>query len=237
MMKYYSVDEILEEINIRFGYEFEGREQGDNLITRKTWNKYFERFFEGLEDELYAALNVDELDEIDNMISEAKSSRVKNKNKHKKYREDLVNEIIQFNSKRLTKQLNSQRVLITNTSMIKAYEALAKAETKKVDNSIYDMKIFKSKAKAIEMGGMPEITTEEIQNKKEELINIIFDQLIDEEKVNDDVWELLISNSVIHGSFETHEANEGQVESSGAKIDAKKYLKDTVQKDLSDKVG
>lgn len=233
MREYYKVNEILKMINKQFGYVFEGQAEGDNLINSKTWNKYFREFFEDLEDKLIDELKGDELENLDDIITEAKRSRTRSSKRYQEYREDLVAEIIEFRKEQLIKHFNSNRITIIDHDAIKMFENFAEVLGVKVDESIYHAKIFKSKYKQIQTERIPTPTKEEIQNKKEELLNIIFEQLIDEEKINDDICEQFMSGKLIHGNATPLEPIEYNGELLGFKIDAKKYLKESVKKELA----
>lgn len=232
-MKYYSVEEILEEIDSRFAYDFEGRKKDQNLITKKTWNKYHDMYFEDLEDKWIKTLPEDELDNLDDMIEKEKQRRVKSGNRYKKYREDLVNDIIDFNIEKLIKHLNSGRTVELEVDPRESFIDLAKVLNVRFDRGYGRTQYFKEELQERRSGGIPEITPEEKRNQEEELLNIIFDQLIDKKKFDDDVLQLLFSNDLLYGKSESRE---DQVESLGVKIDAKNYLKETIQRDLANKI-
>ena len=73
---------------------------------------------------------------------------------------------------------------------------------------------------------------EEIMVKKEQLVNIIFEQLIDKDKFNDDIQEHFISNNLIHGLTTPLKPIEDEGEWLGIQIDAKNYLKENVKKEI-----
>lgn len=190
-------------------------------------------YFEDLEDKWIKTLPEDELDNLDDMIEKEKQRRVKSGNRYKRYREDLVNDIIDFNIEKLIKHLNSGRIVELEVDPMESFIALAKVLNIGFDRGYGRTQYFKEEWLERSSGGIPEITPEEIRNKREELLNIIFDQLIDEEKLDYDVVQLLLSNYLSYGESESREK---QVESSGIKIDAKNYLKESIQQELANKI-
>lgn len=228
MYKYYEIGEILTIIDKRFGYEFEGKDEDDHLIASETWNKYFREFFEAEEDRLYETLNHDEWDKIDSIIEDKRNRRTRNRNKYKKYREDLVEEIISFREENLVKQFNSNRKMTIDHHAIKIFENFAEILDLKVDPSIYEKKIPKTKYFKMKNERIPIPSKEEMREKKEELLQIIFEQLIDKEKFNDDIQEFFMNNSLIHGYTDPFVAIEINGELLGFKIDATNYLKDNI---------
>lgn len=232
MHEYYKIEEILTLIDKRFEYEFEGKEKDDHLISSKTWNKYFREFFEAEEDRLYETLKHNEWDKIDSLINEEKKRRTKSDNRHKKYRADLVDEIIKFHEKQLIEQRNGNRKTTIDHHTIQIFENFAEVLGTKVDKSIYEKRIPKTKYNKMKNQRIPIPSKEEIREKKEELLNIIFEQLIDKEKFNNDIQEHFMSNNLIHGLANPLEGIEDKGEFLGFKIDAKNYLKDNVKHEI-----
>lgn len=232
MYKYYGKEEILTLIDKRFGYEFEGKEKDDHLISSKAWNKYYRDFFEAKEDKLYETLKHDEWDKIDSLIDDEKNRRTKSNNRYKKYREDLVEEIIAFHEKQLIDQRNGNRKTTIDHYAIKMFEHFAEVLGTKVDESIYEKRIPKTKYNKMMNERIPSPTKKEIMEKKEQLVNIIFEQLIDEDKFNDDIQEHFISNNLIHGLTTPLKAIEDEGEWLGFQIDAKNYLKENVKQEI-----
>lgn len=219
----------------RFGYDFEGKKKDDHLIASETWNKYFREFFEGEEDRLYETLKYDDWHKIDSIIEDKKNRRTRNRNKHKKYREDLVEEIIAFREENLLNQINGNRKMTIDHHAIQTFENFAEILDLKFDPSIYKKKIPKTKYLKMKNERIPIPSKEEIREKKEELLKIIFEQLIDKEKLNDDIQEHFMNNSLIHGYTNPLVAIEDNGELIGFKIDAINYLKDNVKNEILNK--
>lgn len=232
MHKYYNKEEILTLIDKRFGYEFEGKEKDDHLISPKAWNKYYRDFFEAKEDKLYGTLKHDEWDKIDSLIDDEKNRRTKSNNRYKKYREDLVEDIIAFREKQLIDQRNGNRKTTIDHHAIKMFEHFAEVLGTKVDENIYKKRIPKTKYNKMKNERIPAPTKEEIMKKKEQLVNIIFEQLIDEDKFNDDIQEHFMSNNLIHGVTNPLEAIEDGEGLLGFQIDAKNYIKENVKREI-----
>ncbi|GAB2541455.1 hypothetical protein [Gracilibacillus alcaliphilus] len=77
------------------------------------------------------------------------------------------------------------------------------------------------------------MTKEDAVNMRNELLQIVIDQLIDMEKINHDVYQSLISGDLDYGYAYPLEMNEDiDGYPVGFKKDAKNYLKDSIRKEL-----
>ncbi|MFK3988367.1 hypothetical protein [Exiguobacterium mexicanum] len=207
-MKSLNINEVLDMIDKRFGYEFSGKDKTEHLISRQTWTSYV----------------IDYLD-----INQCSSS-IEGERRHTRYPLEIVEAVISFKEELLIKQLNSNRKTIKNKRKISMEEAFAAIAGEEVDPKIYAEKIFKKQNEQIEAAMYPVPSEEDIQNTKDSLLEIIIDQLIDVEKINYDVKQQLISGSLHHGlatPLESIEDQDGNV--LGFKIDATNYLKHEIK--------
>ena len=124
-MVFLNVHEILDIIDKQFGYDFEGKDKEDHLISRKTWNKYISEFFEEKTDGHMGSYE----------------DKIKGGNRYAKYREDFVEEVIDFHESRLIKHLNSNRKTTIRHEIINTFEAFASVLYDKVDENIYNKRI------------------------------------------------------------------------------------------------
>ncbi|KOS62136.1 hypothetical protein [Lysinibacillus sp. FJAT-14222] len=143
-----------------------------------------------------------------------------------------MEEIISFRKENLVKQINGNRKMTIDHHAIKTFENYAEILDLKVDPSIYEKKIPKTKYIKMKNERIPIPSKEEIREKKEELLQIIFEQLIDKDKFNDDIQEHFMNNSLIHDYTNPLVAIENNGELLGFKIDAINYLKDNVKNEI-----
>lgn len=215
-MKLLNVYEVLDIIDKQLGYDFEGKEKDDHLISNKTWNSYVREYLEvRVKDPEYMR---------------SYEEKIIGNNRHTKYREDFVAEVITFHEKQLIKQFNSNRKTTVDHELIKSFEILASALGLKVDEKIYNKRIPLTQYMKKQERKYPVPSKEGIENTRKELLCLIVDQLIDMEKVNHDVYQLLISNTVDYGFVYNPKAVEGKGNYfQEYSIDARKYLKETKQ--------
>lgn len=232
-MKLLYVSEILDIIDIKFGYEFEGKDKDDHLISNKTWTKYVNEFLEEKEDEFYKTLKEgDEWKKVEEFIDDYKTGRIQGKNRFTKYREDFVREVINFRESQLIKQFNSNRKTTVDDEAINTFKTIASALGMEVDKDIYNKRIPITQYKQKTEKKLP-ISKEDIESTKENLLQEIIKQLIDMEKFNHDIHQHLISGSLEYGLANPLEMNE-DIDGSplGYRIDAKNYLKESVKSEL-----
>lgn len=218
-MKFFNVNEILDIIDIQFGYDFEGKDKDDHLISNKTWNKYVREFFE------------EKLNETEYMSSY--ENKIIGGNRYAKYREDFVREVINFRENQLIKQFNSNRKTTVDHETIKAFETIASTLGATVEKDIYNKRIPISQYNKKQEERYPTMTKEDIENVRDGLLKIVIDQLIDMEKLNYDVSEYIVSGSLEFGlvnPLEMIEDIDGYP--LGYRIDAKNYLKESVRNEL-----
>lgn len=233
-MKYLYVSEILDIIDKQFGYDFEGKDNDDHLISNKTWIKYVGEFLENIEDEFYETYKKDdEWEKIKEFMEDYKASRIQGKNRFKKYREDLVIEIINFRKSQLINQFNSNRKTTLDYQAIEIFEYIASVLGMEVDKDIYNNRIPITQYKRKREKKPPTMSKEDIENTKNHLIQEVVNQLIDMEKLNHDVYQYLISGSLEYGFAIPPEMKE-DIDGSplGFRIDTKNYLKESVIKEL-----
>lgn len=218
-MKSFKVNEILDIIDKQFGYDFEGKDIDDHLISKKTWNSYVSEFFDEKISE-----NEDMSDYKNKIIGERK---------HTKYREDFVSEVINFRKNQLIKQFNSNRKTTVDHETIKTFETIASTLAVKVEESFYNKRIPITQYKKQKEERYPNVTKEEIENIKDQLLQNVISQLIDMEKLNNDVSQYIVSGSLEYGFANPREIIEDIDGSSlGFRIDAKNYLKESIRNEL-----
>lgn len=218
-MNFFNVNEILDIIDKQFGYDFEEKEKNDHLISKKTWNKYVREFFE---EKIY---------ETEYMSSY--ENKIIGGNRYTKYREDFVTEVIGFRKDQIIKQFNSNRKTTVDHDTIEAFETIASALGLKVEEDIYNRRIPITQYKKKQEERYPIMTKEDVESVREQLLNIVINQLIDMEKLKYDVFQYLVSGSLEYGfanSLEMVEDIDGY--SLGFRIDAKNYLKESVRTEL-----
>lgn len=216
-MDFLNIHEILDIIDKQFGYDFEGKDKDDHLISRKTWNKYVSEFFE---------------EKTDGYMS-SYEDKIKGGNRYAKYREDFVKKVIDFRKDQLIKQYNSNRKTTVDHKAIKVFETIASTLGVDVDEEVYKKKIPITQYKKQKEERYRKVTEEEIENKKEELLQIVISQLIDMEKINHDIAHYIVTGSLEYGLADPLEMNE-DIDGSplGYRIDAKNYLKESVKSEL-----
>lgn len=218
-MKFLKVEEVLDIIDIRFKYNFEGKEDKDHLISNKTWTNYVIEFLEE---------KIDKNEDV--KIYEDKITGEKSGTK---YREDFVEEVIEYRKKRLKKHLNTDKKTMIDYETIQMFENIASSMNLEMDKDIYNKRIIKTKHEKMEKEKHPEITKEDMKDGRDKLINIIVDQLIDFEKIDYDIREHRLSNFLHYGYADPLDMMENEDGSqAGFKIDAKNYLKESVKKEI-----
>lgn len=218
-MKFLNVNEILDIIDKQFGYEFEGKDKEDHLISNKTWNKYVREFLD------------EKIDGNKSMVDY--SNKIFGEKRHTKYREDFVKEVINYRNIQLNKQFNSNRKTTVDHETIEAFETIASALDVKVAKEIYNKRIPITQYKKKQEEKFSNVTKEDIVNMRDKLLQIVIDQLIDMEKINHDVYQSLIFGDLDYGYAYPLEMNEDEDGYPlGFKMDAKNYLKDNIRKEL-----
>lgn len=215
-IKYLNVNEVLDIIDNKSGYNFKGKDKDDHLITRKTWNKYVREFKQ-------------EKKFNDEMIKGSK--------RYTKYRYDFVEKIIDYRETLLKQQYNSSRKTTINYEKIATYEMIAEATGTKVDKSIYKEKIpitqYKKIQKYKNSSLVPELTNKEIENVKNNLIEAVIYDLIDMERIIYDTHEHIISGYLHYGNAKPLKMIEDEDgKPLGFQRDSKKYLKQSVIDEL-----
>lgn len=218
-MSLLNVNEILDIIDKQFGYDFEGKDADDHLISRKTWTKYVREF-------------------LDEKVREGKDmaeyqNKIVSWNRYRKYHESFVAEVINFRKSQIKKQFNSNRKTTVDHEAIKAFQTIASTLGVEVEEEIYKKRIPITQYKKQKEERYRNVTKEEIENKKEELLKIVISQLIDIEKINHDISHYIVSGSLEYGLADPLEMNEN-IDGSplGFRIDAKNYLKESVKSEL-----
>lgn len=103
----------------------------------------------------------------------------------------------------------------------------------KVDENIYNKRIPITQYNKKQQQRYPKVTKEDIENMREQLLQIVINQLIDMEKLNHDVYQHLISGDLDYGFANPLEAIEDKKGYQlGFRIDAKNYLKESVRNGL-----
>lgn len=217
-MRYLKVRKVLDIIDKQFGYDFEGKEEDDHLIGKKTWNSYVRAYL------------LEKVNDLEYMRSY--EDKIIGDNRHTEYQEDFVNEVIKFRKTQLIKQFNSNRKTTIDHEAIKAFETIASALDVKYDADV-KKRIPITQYKQKQEGRFPIATKEDIEHVRTDLLEIVVNQLIDMEKLNHDVYQHLISGFLDYGFAAPLEMNEDiEAHPLGFRIDAKNYLKESVRNEL-----
>lgn len=218
-MELLNVNEVLDIIDKQYGYDFEGKDKDDHLIGKKTWNKYVKEFFDK---------KIKENGDIS-----CYENKIIGETRHTKYQRDFINEVISFQERQLIKQFNSNRKTTVDNENIKVFETIASTLGVKVEQDIYNKRIPITQYRKKQEERYPNITKEDIEKVRDDLLQIVINQLIDIDKLNHDVSQYIISGSLEYGFAEPLEMLEDKDGYSiGLRIDAKNYLKERVRNEL-----
>lgn len=214
-MKFFlSSDQILDLIDYKFNYIFEGKDKNDHLIKGETWRSYVKQFY-------------------DKKVGEGKDisiyyKKLRGGNKNRTYRLDFIEEIIEFRSVQLNNQFNSNRKTMIDYDWVNLNKALMGWADDEVPKSIYDKRVIITEYELRKENRFPEITDEDKEKVRGYFIDTLIDDLIDKKKLKTDIEEWVLNGELIYGyadPLEMIEDDEGPI---GFRIDRKKYLKDSV---------
>ncbi|WP_062196912.1 hypothetical protein [Massilibacterium senegalense] len=211
---YLSKNEILDLIDYKFNYTFEGKDKNDHLISEETWRSYVKQFYDKKEDE--------------GKDISIYYKKLRGGNKNRTYRLDFVEEIIEFRSVQLNNQYNSNRKTMIDYDWINLNKALMGWSDDEVPKSIYDKRVIITEYELRKENRFSEITDEDKEKVRGYFIDILIDDLIDMQKLKTDIEEWALNGELIYGyadPLEMIEDDEGPI---GFRIDRKKYLKDSV---------
>lgn len=211
---YLNSSEILDLIDYKFNYRFEGKDKDDHLITSDTWRSYVKQFYDKKED--------------DGKDISVYYEKLRGGNKNRTYQLDFVEEIIEFRSEQLKKQFNSNRKTMIDKDWVNLNKVLMGWTDDEVPESIYDKRVIITEHEHRKESRFHEITEEEKELAKKHFINAIVDELIDKKKLEEDIEEWAINGELIHGYAEPLEMVEDDAGPIGFRIDRKKYLKNSV---------
>ncbi|MFB7036602.1 hypothetical protein ACFCVS_19095 [Bacillus altitudinis] len=211
---YLNKNEILDLIDYRFNYTFEGKDKNDHLISEETWRSYVKQFYDKKEDE---GKDISIYDK-----------KLRGGNKNRTYRLDFVEEIIEFRSVQLNNQFNSNRKTIIDYDWVNLNKALMGWSDDEVPKSIYDKRVIITEYELKKENKFPEITEEDKEKVRGYFIDALIDDLIDKKKLQMDIEQWALNGELIYGyadPLEMIEDDEGPI---GFRIDRKKYLKDSI---------
>lgn len=211
-----SINEILSLIDERFNYTFEGKELNDHLISNEAWHRYVHRFFKSIKPE-----------EEDVYRSKWIGAR-----KNKRYPSDFVEDVIEFSSGLLVKQYNSNRKTMIDIDWVNLNKALMGWKDNEVPKSVYEKRVIITEYKAREKNRYPKITKGDIDKVKAFFIEEIIKDLIDENKLEEDILQWVTNSELIYGYAHPLEMIEDEEGPLGFKVDRKRYLKDSVINDI-----
>lgn len=211
-----NINEILNLIDERFNYTFEGKKPDDHLIRNETWHKYVDRFFRGI--------NVE--DEI------VYRDKWKGARKNKRYPSDFVEEVIEFSSELLIKQYNSNRKTMIDIDWVNLNKALMGWKDDEVPKSVYEKRVIITEYQSREKNRYPKITKGDIDKVKTFFIEEIIKDLIDENKLEEDILQWVTNSELIYGYVQPLEMIDDEEGPLGFKVDRKRYLKDSVINDI-----
>lgn len=165
-MEYLNIREIMTYIDDKYDYIFKGKSENDNLISKKTWNKYVSEYLE-IENENEAI--------VDEIIGGGKGT---------KYKKDFVEKIIKRNHEFLKKQRWSNRKTVPDLKEYKIYKMLDVKE-ENIPDKVKNKRMIKTQFNLIEESRYPVIKKEDVEK--------MMKQILDDVLYMDEVKNLAIS--------------------------------------------